>query len=98
MAAAPVESCRPRSNGRPAEPQRALFKGDDAVPRGLAVASAITLRVGIVVGGLVLVALGASRLQRRLGRCAGERQRRLGREVGVPSAVQTRFSGGGRGR
>lgn len=32
------------------------------MPRGLAVASAITLRVGIVVGGLVLVALGASRL------------------------------------
>ncbi len=62
MAAAPVESRRPRSNGRPVEPQRALFKGDDAVPRGLAVASAITLRVGIVVGGLVLVALGASRL------------------------------------
>lgn len=39
-----------------------LWKGDDAVPRGLAVASAVTLRVGIVVGGLVLVALGAGRM------------------------------------
>jgi putative heme transporter len=62
MAAAPAESRRPRPDGRPAEPKRFAWKGDDAVPRGLAVASAVTLRVGIVVGGLVLVALGASRL------------------------------------
>jgi putative heme transporter len=62
MAAAPTESRRPRANGRPPEPPPVLFKGDDAVPRGLAVASAVTLRVGIVVGGLVLIALGASRL------------------------------------
>jgi predicted PurR-regulated permease PerM len=62
MAAAPVESRRPRSNGRAAEPQHAFWKGDDAVPRGLAVASAVTLRVAIVVVGVVLVALGAARL------------------------------------
>ena len=62
MAAAPVESRRPRANGRAPESPPVLLKGDDAVPRGLAVASAITLRAGILVGGLVLVALGASRL------------------------------------
>ncbi len=50
------------SNGQPERPRPPLMKGDDAVPRGLAVASAVTLRVGIVVGGLVLVALGASRM------------------------------------
>ena len=61
MAAAPIESRRPRADRRPSERQ-AQWKGDDAVPRGLAVASAVTLRVAIVVGGLVLVALGASRL------------------------------------
>jgi putative heme transporter len=32
------------------------------VPRGLAVASAVTLRVCIVVGGLVLLGLGAARM------------------------------------
>ncbi len=62
MAAAPLQSRRPRSDGRPSEPHPVLLKGDDGVPRGLAVASAVTLRVGIVVGGLVLVALGASRM------------------------------------
>ncbi len=62
MAAAPVESRRPRANGRPPEPQRAPWKGDDAVPRGLAVASAVTLRAAIVVGGILIVALGAARL------------------------------------
>ena len=60
MATAPVET-RP-SNGRAERPRSTLLKGDDAVPRGLAVASAVTLRVAIVVGGVVLVALGASRL------------------------------------
>ena len=51
MATTPVETRRPTPNGRaqpPAPP--ALLKGDDAVPRGLAVASAITLRLLIVVG------------------------------------------------
>ena len=62
MAAAPVESRRPRTKGQAPESPPVLLKGDDAVPRGLAVASAITLRAGILVGGLVLVALGASRL------------------------------------
>ena len=62
MAAAPVQSHPSRSNGRPPEPPVSLLKGDDAVPRGLAVASAVTLRVGIVIGGLVLVALGAARM------------------------------------
>jgi putative heme transporter len=61
MAIVPAQT-RP-SNGRAARPPSPpLLKGDDAVPRGLAVASAVTLRVGIVVGGLVLVALGASRM------------------------------------
>ena len=36
--------------------------GDDAVPRGLAVASAVTLRAVIVVGGIVLLALFAKRM------------------------------------
>jgi putative heme transporter len=60
MATAPVQT-RP-SNGRAELPQPALLRGDDAVPRGLAVASAITLRLMIVVGGVVLVALGAARM------------------------------------
>ena len=60
MASAPVHT-RP-SNGRAERPSPPLLKGDDAVPRGLAVASAITLRVAIVVGGVVLVALGAARM------------------------------------
>jgi predicted PurR-regulated permease PerM len=59
MATLPAET-RSRRARRPVPP--ALIKGDDAVPRGLAVASAITLRVMIVVGGVVLLALGASRL------------------------------------
>jgi putative heme transporter len=60
MAFAPVQT---RSSNRRAErPRRTLLAGDDAVPRGLAVASAVTLRLVIVVGGLVLVALGAARL------------------------------------
>jgi predicted PurR-regulated permease PerM len=60
MATVPVQT-RP-TNGRAERPRPPLMKGDDAVPHGLAVASAVTLRVGIVVGGLVLVALGASRI------------------------------------
>jgi putative heme transporter len=60
MATAPTQTRRHAPNGRPAPP--ALIKGDDAVPRGLAVASAITLRLLIVAGGVVLVAMSASRL------------------------------------
>lgn len=63
MATAPAETRRPMPNGRaqpPAPP--AILKGDDAVPRGLAVASAITIRVLIVVAGVVLLARGASQL------------------------------------
>jgi putative heme transporter len=41
---------------------RRRFQGDDAVPRGLAVASAITLRALIVLAGVVVLALGAARL------------------------------------
>jgi predicted PurR-regulated permease PerM len=48
------------SNGRaePAPPP-SRWAGDDAVPRGLAVTSAITLRVFIVIGGIVLLGLFA---------------------------------------
>jgi putative heme transporter len=61
MATTPLQSPRP-ANGR-AQPVRAtLWKGDDAVPRGLAVASAITLRSLIVLAGVVIVALGAARM------------------------------------
>jgi putative heme transporter len=63
MAPLPAQTRRRTPDGRAqrlvAPP---IIKGDDAVPRGLAVASAITLRVLIVVGGLVLLAWGASRL------------------------------------
>jgi predicted PurR-regulated permease PerM len=62
MATVPAETRRPTPDGRPKTLPPAILKGDDAVPRGLAVASAITLRLLIVVGGVVLVALGASRL------------------------------------
>src|SRR4051794_13742932 len=48
------------SDPRPAVPPR--FAGDDAVPRGLAVASAVTLRLLIVFGGLMLLALAAQRM------------------------------------
>jgi putative heme transporter len=58
--AAPVETpprARPEDGRVPPR-----WKGDDAVPRGLAVASAVMLRAAIVIGGVILVALGASRL------------------------------------
>jgi predicted PurR-regulated permease PerM len=48
-----------RSNGAVPPPR---WAGDDAVPRGLAVASAVTLRVAIVVGGIVLLGLFAQRM------------------------------------
>jgi predicted PurR-regulated permease PerM len=41
---------------------KARWAGDDAVPRGLAVASAVMLRVLIVLGGLALLALAAQKL------------------------------------
>jgi putative heme transporter len=41
---------------------RPLMKGDESVPRGLAVASAITLRALIVLAGVAIVALGAARM------------------------------------
>jgi predicted PurR-regulated permease PerM len=58
----PPEAAERQPNGRvePARPVR--WAGDDAVPRGLAVASAITLRTLIVVGGIVLLALFAKRM------------------------------------
>jgi predicted PurR-regulated permease PerM len=63
MATVPAETRRPTPNGRAQPPvPPAILKGDDAVPRGLAVASAITLRLLIVVAGVVLLARGASRL------------------------------------
>jgi predicted PurR-regulated permease PerM len=56
-----IETRRRAQNGQlPITP--AIIKGDDAVPRGLAVASAITLRVLIVAGGVILLAMAASRL------------------------------------
>jgi putative heme transporter len=48
-----------REAGAPPPPR---WAGDDAVPRGLAVASAVTLRTLIVVGGVVLLALFAKRM------------------------------------
>jgi putative heme transporter len=54
---APPEGSTRTVNGRPPR-----WSGDDAVPRGLAVASAVVLRVAIVVGGVVIVALGAARV------------------------------------
>jgi putative heme transporter len=61
MATTPLQSPRP-ANGRAQPVRAALWKGDDAVPRGLAVASAITLRSLIVLAGVVIVALGAARM------------------------------------
>jgi predicted PurR-regulated permease PerM len=60
---ATLSADRSRSEERPVNGRApARWAGDDAVPRGLAVASAITLRVAIVVGGLVLIGMGAARL------------------------------------
>jgi len=61
MASAPATT-RPQANGRPEPPPRTHWKGDDAVPRGLAVASAVILRTAIVVGGVIVVAVGAGRM------------------------------------
>ncbi|HET8756186.1 MAG TPA: AI-2E family transporter [Solirubrobacteraceae bacterium] len=62
MATTPVHTPPRPSNGRAQTPPSTLLKGDDGVPRGLAVASAITLRVLVVVAGMVILALGAARL------------------------------------
>ncbi|HET8949886.1 MAG TPA: AI-2E family transporter [Solirubrobacteraceae bacterium] len=60
----PPAAVEPRPNGRhePAAAPPPRWSGDDAVPRGLAVTSAVTLRVIIVVGGIVLLALFAKRM------------------------------------
>jgi predicted PurR-regulated permease PerM len=61
MATGSVETHSP-ANGRPQPRPPARWKGDDAVPGGLAVASAVILRAAIVVGGVLLIALAATRL------------------------------------
>src|SRR5688572_18470310 len=61
----PPTAAEPQPNGRgePAAPRPVVhIAGDDAVPRGLAVASAVTLRAVIVIGGIVLLALFAKRM------------------------------------
>src|SRR5215207_866572 len=58
----PPVAPEPRATGRREPPPPPRWSGDDAVPRGLAVASAVTLRVIIVVGGIVLLALFAKRM------------------------------------
>jgi predicted PurR-regulated permease PerM len=65
MAATPVHTPRaidPPPARTPPPPPRTRWKGDDAVPRGLAVASAITLRSLIVLAGVVIIGLGAARM------------------------------------
>ena len=51
-------AAEPDGDERPRTP-RTSWAGDDAVPRGLAVTSAVTLRVIVVVGGIVLLGLFA---------------------------------------
>jgi predicted PurR-regulated permease PerM len=60
----PPAALEPRANGQreAGAPTSPRWAGDDAVPRGLAVASAVTLRTLIVVGGVVLLALFAKRM------------------------------------
>src|SRR5215210_1361788 len=59
MAPVQVPQAQHRSNGRAEPAPVTRWAGDDAVPRGLAVTSAVTLRVMIVVGGIVLLGLFA---------------------------------------
>jgi putative heme transporter len=61
MASTPLQSPR-AANGRANPRPVTHFKGDDAVPRGLAVASAVTLRALIVLAGVLVIALGAARM------------------------------------
>src|SRR4051794_24086804 len=56
----PPRFSRPTSSARPPAPPR--FAGDDAVPRGLAIASAVTLRLLIVFGGIAVLAIAAQRM------------------------------------
>src|SRR5215218_7052526 len=60
----PPAALEPRANGQreAGAPTAPRWAGDDAIPRGLAVASAVTLRTLIVVGGVVLLALFAKRM------------------------------------
>jgi putative heme transporter len=62
----PPLAAESRSDARPQPAPSASsssrWAGDDAVPRGLAVTSAVTLRVIIVIGGIVLLALFAKRM------------------------------------
>ncbi len=59
----PPARAEQRPNGRAERPRPVVhLAGDDAVPRGLAVASAVILRAAIVVGGIVLLALFAKRM------------------------------------
>lgn len=53
---------RPAADQPAPPPVVARWAGDDAVPRGLAVASAVTLRLLIVFGGVALLALAAQRM------------------------------------
>lgn len=61
MAPASLETPASSHAGEP-PPPRGGWKGDDAVPRGLAVASAVTLRVAIVAAGVVIVAMAAAKM------------------------------------
>jgi predicted PurR-regulated permease PerM len=61
MATTPLKTRAP-ANGRPQPSAPPRWKGDDAVPAGLAVTSAVILRAAIVVGGVLLIALGAARM------------------------------------
>jgi len=60
----PPAALEERAHGQrePGPSPPARWAGDDAVPRGLAVVSAVTLRTLIVVGGIVLLALFAKRM------------------------------------
>jgi predicted PurR-regulated permease PerM len=53
---------RPTAERAAPPPAAPRWAGDDAVPRGLAVASAVTLRLLIVFGGVALLALVAQRM------------------------------------
>jgi predicted PurR-regulated permease PerM len=67
MSPSPVTSptardAAPSANGRVAPARGGLLAGDDAVPRGLAVSSAIALRLLIVAGAIYLVGIAAGGL------------------------------------
>jgi putative heme transporter len=51
-----------RQTSAPEPPAVPRFAGDDAVPRGLAIASAVTLRLLIVFAGIVVLAIAAQRM------------------------------------